>query len=261
MLRLLCPAPGCHAALAVDRTRLGRNVDCPACGWRFTARPPEVEVQLRRQQARLEKGAGGSGAAGPESAAPAGPESAATGIPSPVARLPFAVLVDSVRSLWNVGALFRTADACGVRELVLAGITGHPPRPEITKTALGAEEAVPWRYRADPAEALAELVGEGYIPVALEAGPRAVPLDQVAWPAPLCLVVGNEVAGITPAVLDACPVHAVIPMRGVKSSLNVAVAFGIAAHAAATALARQATSSSPGPPAAPAGRAARPASS
>ncbi len=236
MLRLLCPAPGCHAALAVDRTRLGRNVDCPACGWRFTARPPEVEVQLRRQQARLEKGAGGSGAAGPESAAPAGPESAATGIPSPVARLPFAVLVDSVRSLWNVGALFRTADACGVREMVLCGITGCPPRVQIAKTALGAERAVAWRYRADPVEALGELVAQGYSPVAVETGSRALPFDRFAWPASVCLVVGNEVAGVSPQVAARCPHQVRIPMRGVKDSLNVAVAFGIAAYHAASTL-------------------------
>jgi tRNA G18 (ribose-2'-O)-methylase SpoU len=143
------------------------------------------------------------------------------------------VLVDSVRSLWNVGSIFRTADACGVREIALAGITGCPPRPEIAKTALGADRAVAWRYFSDPVEALGALRGSGYAPVAVELSPRAVPLARIVWPAAVCLVVGNEVAGISPAVLEACERHVAIPMRGIKGSLNVAVAFGIAAHAAA----------------------------
>jgi tRNA G18 (ribose-2'-O)-methylase SpoU len=208
----------------VPTAQLGRNVSCRRCGWRFTARPPDIEAALRRQQARLERT--GQHTDHPH-ASPALP------------RLPFAVLVDNVRSLWNVGALFRTADACGVERLVLAGISGQPPRPEIAKTALGAEAAVPWRYRADPGEALEELVREGYAPVALEASSHAVSLEQANWPPRLCLVVGNEVAGVTPAVLSACSIHVSIPMRGVKSSLNVAVAFGIAAHHAAAALARR----------------------
>jgi tRNA G18 (ribose-2'-O)-methylase SpoU len=159
------------------------------------------------------------------------------------------VLVDNVRSLWNVGSILRTSDACGVREVVLAGITGTPPRVQISKTALGAEQAVAWRYRAEPGEALEELIANGYTPVAVEATPRAVPLDEMAWPSPVCLVIGNEVAGVTPRVLEACPHHASIPMRGVKDSLNVAVAFGIAAHHVARVLERAAPSRSPEVPA------------
>jgi tRNA G18 (ribose-2'-O)-methylase SpoU len=146
--------------------------------------------------------------------------------------------VDDVRSLWNVGSILRTADACGVREVVLAGITGTPPRVQIEKTALGAEHAVAWRYRADTVAALNELVAKGYTPVAVETSPRAVPVDEFAWPSPVCLVIGNEVAGVTPQVLEACPHHVSIRMRGVKDSLNVAVAFGIVAHHAAGALER-----------------------
>jgi len=155
---------------------------------------------------------------------------------SGVARLPFAVVVDNVRSLWNVGSIFRTADACGVRELVLCGISGCPPRQEISKTALGAERAVAWSYRAEPLAAVRRLAEEGYNPVALETSARAVPLDKIGWPSRVCLVVGNEVAGISQPVLDACALHVTIPMYGVKDSLNVAVAFGIVAHRAAGAL-------------------------
>ena len=179
----------------------------------MTARPLDVEQKLRRQELRA---TGGQGSA--------------------LARLPFVVIVDNVRSLWNVGSIFRTADACGVRELALCGISGCPPRQEITKTALGAEEAVAWSYRAEPLAALHRFVEEGYTPVALETSDRAASLDAIDWPSRICLVVGNEVAGISEPVLDACELHVSIPMYGAKDSLNVAVAFGIVAHRTAGAL-------------------------
>ena len=216
MPQVRCPNPACATFFEVDMMRLGRNVPCPECASSLTARPVEVEEQLRAQEDRI---TGSPGAA--------------------VDRLPLSVLVDSVRSLWNVGSIFRTADACGVDKMILCGITGRPPRPEIAKTALGAQNAVAWRYRADPMAALATLREDGYVPVALERTDRAVPLSRMAWPARVCLVIGSEVAGISPPVLAACPSHVSIPMRGVKDSLNVAVAFGIAAHAAATSLAQQ----------------------
>jgi tRNA G18 (ribose-2'-O)-methylase SpoU len=202
-----CPAEGCAVVFELDPGRLGRSVHCPACGTRMTARPIGVASRLAAQQERI---SGGDGARVP--------------------RLPFAVVVDNVRSLWNVGSIFRTADACGVRELVLSGITGCPPRVQISKTALGAEQAVAWRYRADALAALAELVERGYTPVAVETSPRSVPPESLDWPSPVCLVIGNEVAGVGPDLLDACRHHVSIPMRGVKDSLNVAVAFGIVAH-------------------------------
>ncbi len=215
MSQVRCPNPVCAALFEVDTSRLGRNVHCPDCASGLTARPVKIEEQLRAQEARVTGSPGAS-----------------------VARLPLSVLVDSVRSLWNVGAIFRTADACGVDEMILCGITGRPPRAEITKTALGAENAVAWTYRADPVAALIGVQEDGYVPVALERTDRAVPLSRMTWPTRICLVIGSEVAGISPPVLAACPRHVSIPMRGVKDSLNVAVAFGIAAHAAATSLAQ-----------------------
>ena len=182
----------------------------------MTARPIEIEDRCRVREARTIGGAGSDGQ-----------------------RLPFVVLVDNVRSLWNVGSIFRTADACGVERLILAGITGTPPRAEITKTALGAEQAVAWSYVADPAAGLASLRSDGYVPVALETSPRAIPVGELSWPARPCLVVGNEVSGITPSILEACKQHVAIPMAGVKSSLNVAVAFGIAAFSASQSIYRE----------------------
>jgi len=213
--RVGCPNDECGAKFDVPNERLGRSMYCPTCGVRMTCRPLAVEAQLREQQQRIRGGDGVS-----------------------IERLPFTVVVDNVRSLWNVGATFRTADACGVRQLVLTGITGCPPRPEITKTALGAEQAVAWSYRADPLEAVNELIARGFVTVALETTSRSVPLHELRWPERICLVVGNEVAGITAPVLEACRHHVTIPMYGVKNTLNVAVAFGIAAHAAARTLSR-----------------------
>ena len=215
--RSRCPSPECATIFDLPSRQLGRNVRCPACGIRMTARPPEVAVRLAAQERRLSGGPG-----------------------LDLPRLPLAVLVDNVRSLWNVGSIFRTADACGVREIVLSGITGCPPRPQIAKTALGAESVIPWSYRADPREALEDLVSRGHAPVALETSEAAVSVSQIDWPEPTCLVIGNEVAGVSADVLELCSRHVCIPMRGVKDSLNVAVAFGIAAHHAMLALSRAA---------------------
>jgi 23S rRNA (guanosine2251-2'-O)-methyltransferase len=213
--RVCCPAERCGAIFAVADERLGRNVYCLSCGTRMTARPVEVEAELAERERRV----GGSRGDG-------------------VRRLPHIALLDDIRSLWNVGSMFRTADACGVERLILGGITGCPPRAEISKTALGAENAVAWDYRADALVALEEALRAGYTAVALEDAPGAVPLDALAWPARPCLVVGNEVAGISPRVLEQCAVRVRIPMYGVKDSLNAAVAFGIAVHSAAVALVR-----------------------
>jgi len=210
-----CPSETCGAEFTLAASRLGRSTHCPSCGVRMTARPLEIERKLVEQQARIR---GGKGAG--------------------IERLPFAVVLDNVRSLWNVGSMFRTADACGVQEMLLTGVTGCPPRPELSKTALGAEEAVAWSYLADPVEAVRRLTGHGFEAVALETSPRGVPLDRFEWPDRVALVVGNEVAGVGAPVLGACSRHLSLPMLGVKDSLNVAVAFGIAAFAAARALRR-----------------------
>jgi tRNA G18 (ribose-2'-O)-methylase SpoU len=213
-----CPYPDCREEFRDPAAVPGRLVRCPTCERAMNARPLSMEQFLRERAAAA---AGGRGAA--------------------IERRPLVVLLDNVRSLWNVGSMFRTADACGVAELILTGITGCPPRDAISKTALGAEEAVAWRYRAEALEALRELEAEGWSPVALETGAGGTRLDEIEWPGRTCLVVGNENRGVSPEVLDACERRVSIPMCGVKDSLNVAVAFGIAVHHAAERLAEQST--------------------
>jgi len=142
-------------------------------------------------------------------------------------RLPVTVLLDNVRSLYNVGAFFRTADAVRVEKLLLSGITAAPPHPHIAKTALGAETSVPFEILPDTTTMIASYRARGYQIAAIETSVRAV--DLFDWPAvfPACVVFGHEVAGLSAAVLDACDVHVRIPTLGVKQSLNVATAGGV----------------------------------
>jgi tRNA G18 (ribose-2'-O)-methylase SpoU len=211
-----CPSPECGDIFDLPSERMGRNVYCLSCGKRMTARPLEVDRQLAEKPPFL---AGSEGAA--------------------CRRLPLRLIVDNVRSLWNVGSIFRTADACGVDHLALTGITGHPPRAEISKTALGADQTVAWSYYPKAETAFEKMCREGYTGVALEATDRAISLDQFEWPDRVCLVLGNEVAGVAAPLLELCSRHVFIPMRGHKESLNVAVACGIAAFAAASSLEKQ----------------------
>ena len=141
-----------------------------------------------------------------------------------------ALLAHNVRSLWNVGSFFRTCDACGVEHLYLTGYTGYPPRKEITKTAIGAEETVPWTSSVDPLPILQLLKQDGWEIVALEITPNAVPLETWKPSDKVCLVVGHELTGVPDDILSLCNTVVAIPMLGTKESLNVAVAAGIALH-------------------------------
>lgn len=146
--------------------------------------------------------------------------------------LPVVVVLDNVRSLYNTGAFFRTADGCGIERLVLCGITPRPDqgsrqRRAIEKTALGAELTVPWEYHAETAAALSVYKAAGYQIVAIETSPQAVDLYEwtPAWP--VCLVFGHEKDGVTDSLAPYLDTHVRIPMRGEKRSLNVATAAGI----------------------------------
>lgn len=139
-------------------------------------------------------------------------------------------LAHNVRSLWNVGSFFRTCDAFAVEQIYLTGYTGTPPRKEITKTAIGAEEYVPWESTREPVPILRKLKEEGWSLVALEITPQAKKLQTYKPPERLCLIVGHELAGIPPEILSLCDDVLKIPMLGKKESLNVAVAAGIALH-------------------------------
>ena len=143
-------------------------------------------------------------------------------------RFPVTVLVDNVRSLYNVGSIFRTCDGAMVEKLYLTGFTPHPPRKEIEKTALGATKAVPWEYHKDPLEVIAMLKDKKTKICVLELTDGSKPyygLRRTDFP--LCVVVGNEITGISKDIIDQADSAIEIPMYGHKQSLNVAVAFGI----------------------------------
>jgi len=142
-------------------------------------------------------------------------------------RLPAAVLLDNIRSLYNVGSFFRTADAVGLDTLYLCGITAYPPNSGISKTALGAEDSVAWQYHANAAEILAGLRARGYEIAAIETSLHSV--DMFEWKPvfPVCIVFGHEVDGIRPELLAMADTHVRIPMMGRKHSLNVATAAGV----------------------------------
>lgn len=145
-------------------------------------------------------------------------------------KLPLTVVLDNVRSLNNIGSIFRTCDAFAVERLVLCGVAGTPPSPEIHKTALGAEDSVAWAYCADTMEAVDRLHAEGYTVCCLEQVEGSVSLEQFS-PDPAgryAFVAGHEVDGVAQAVVDACDLCLEIPQRGTKHSLNVAVSSGIA---------------------------------
>ena len=141
--------------------------------------------------------------------------------------LPVTVVLDNVRSLYNVGAFFRTADAARVEKLCLCGITGRPPQRAITKTALGAEETVPWDHTWEPVPLIEGLRAGGYEIAAIETTPQS--LDLFDWQPnfPVCLLFGHEVDGLRAEVASLADQHVRLPMLGTKHSLNVATAGGI----------------------------------
>ena len=145
-------------------------------------------------------------------------------------RLPLCEVLNNNRSLHNVGTIFRTADGAGVEKIWLCGITGYPPQGGITKTALGAENHVPWEYREDILDLLKELKNAEYQIVLLEQMHGSVHHDLFKAKSPVCLVVGNEVDGIAEGLQVLSDAAIEIEMDGIKNSLNVAVAFGIAVY-------------------------------
>ncbi len=144
-----------------------------------------------------------------------------------IERVPLRVVLDNIRSAYNVGAIFRTSDAAALEHIHLCGVTAHPPSPKLQKTALGAFDYVPWSYHPDTSEALDELVRTEYTIVALENTPDAELYYRFTWPKRSVLILGNEVEGISPQALSLSTHKVVIPVLGYKRTLNVATAFGI----------------------------------
>jgi tRNA G18 (ribose-2'-O)-methylase SpoU len=141
--------------------------------------------------------------------------------------IPVSVLLDNVRSMYNVGSFFRTMDSAGCERLYLSGITARPPKLAITKTALGAEETLPWVHAIDPATLIENLRSRGYEIAAIETTLHAVDLFDWCPRFPICLLFGHEVDGLQPDLIARCDTHVRIPMLGRKHSLNVATAGGV----------------------------------
>jgi 23S rRNA (guanosine2251-2'-O)-methyltransferase len=145
-------------------------------------------------------------------------------------RLPVTLLLHNVRSMYNVGAFFRTADGAGVETLLLSGITARPPKRAIAKTALGAEDRMPWRPVDNPGNAVGELRSQGFEIAAIETSVKAVDIFDWKPGFPVCVLFGHEVDGLPAELLDACDTHVRIPMLGLKHSLNVASAGAVVVY-------------------------------
>lgn len=146
-----------------------------------------------------------------------------------VEKLPVSLLLDNVRSLHNVGSAFRTADAFCMEKIYLAGITGTPPHREIEKTALGATESVVWEYQEKPEQVVQQLKSRGYKIIAIEQTTESKSLEKIKFGKneKLCLVFGNEIHGVSDAVIECCDAAIEIPQAGTKHSLNISVCVGI----------------------------------
>jgi tRNA G18 (ribose-2'-O)-methylase SpoU len=142
----------------------------------------------------------------------------------------FYIICDNIRSLENVGSIFRTADALGVSKIFLCGITGRPPNHKISKTALGAEKTIPFEYYKQTWRLVQKLKKENVQVVALEQTKKSIVYTKFKPKFPLALVIGNEVKGVSKKALELSDAVIHLPMAGKKESLNVSVAFGVAGY-------------------------------
>jgi tRNA G18 (ribose-2'-O)-methylase SpoU len=143
-------------------------------------------------------------------------------------RVPIYGMLDNIRSMYNVGSMFRSSDGALIRKLYCTGYTATPEKADVRKTALGATESIPWEYARDPVSVLQQLKRENVSICVLEQTTNSIPyydLPEGIFPA--CLVVGNEITGISEPILPYADYCIEIPMLGTKQSLNVAVAYGI----------------------------------
>lgn len=139
----------------------------------------------------------------------------------------FVLVLYNIRSRFNVGAIFRTADGSGVDKIYLTGITPLPPHPEIDKVALGAQNFIPWEQSKQPVRLLKKLKKEGYQIIALEQGAKSVKYFNFKPSGSVVLILGAEVTGLPKKVMDLADEIVEIPMHGQKESLNVGVAAGV----------------------------------
>jgi 23S rRNA (guanosine2251-2'-O)-methyltransferase len=145
-----------------------------------------------------------------------------------VKKLPVYVLLNSIRSSYNVGSIFRTSDGAMIEKLFLCGYTPYPPKKEVLKTSLGSQDSVQWEYVRDAKEVVLSLKEKGIKICALELTSTSKPYYEISKiDFPLCLIVGNEISGVSQELIDLCDFSVEIPQYGIKQSLNVAVAYGI----------------------------------
>lgn len=137
------------------------------------------------------------------------------------------LILNNIRSMYNVGAIFRTADAAGIKKLYLCGITATPPRKEIEKTALKTIDYVDWEYYESTKELVLKLNEEGVKIIALEQTEQSINYHTFSYDKPLAIIIGHETDGIDQEILNLCDHSIEIPMRGIANSLNVATAVGI----------------------------------
>ena len=145
-------------------------------------------------------------------------------------RFPLMLMLHNIRSMHNIGSIFRTADAACIEKIIITGYTACPPRQEIEKTALGATETVPWHYFRNPEDTFKFYESEDIVFLALEQTEQSISVYdyQIPEDKKICLILGNEVEGVDQEIIDKCESCLEIPMFGMKHSLNVSVAAGIA---------------------------------
>lgn len=147
----------------------------------------------------------------------------------PSSRFPIVAVLDNIRSAYNVGSMFRTAECAYISKLILCGITACPPNPKLEKTALGTTATMPWDYFKDTLEAIKILKAQGYKVAALEITENSSPIQEITpFDFPLALVIGNEVTGVDERIIAQADKVLEIPLYGEKESLNVAIAFAVA---------------------------------
>ena len=137
------------------------------------------------------------------------------------------VVLDNVRSLNNIGSIFRSCDAFRIEKLILCGISAPPPHRDIHKSALGAELSVDWQYFEKTTDAIVDLKSNDFQVFAIEQTTRSIPLNEFNHSGPIALIFGHEIHGVSPEVLAQCKASVEIPQYGTKHSLNVAVSVGI----------------------------------
>ena len=142
-------------------------------------------------------------------------------------KMPIYIMLENIRSVHNVGSIFRNADGFGISKIYLTGYTAYPPRDDLSKTALGSDKVVPWERFENPLDAIEDLRKSNIHPVAIEQTISSKCVYDYEFDFPTCIVLGNEVTGVSEEVLGVISDHVEITMKGIKQSFNVSVAAGI----------------------------------